>query len=397
MLLTKILFVILILICAAFYVMYVWDFALVLLIVMIALPIIMFVTTFIAKKQINAQFVLKEAVAAKNTSIPVQLCITNNSFFPIGKAEARIEYYNIFNNSISTFDIYMPIQARNSQRMTFQLSSKYCGALIIKTAYVCIFDPLRIFSFKISKDLAAEMYVLPEIHEIGGSVSETESVSDDSIRFSDVKPGDDPSEVFDLRQYSAGDKLNRIHWKLSSKKDEFIVKDYSLPIDCSTTLFIDLKYYDNSDYTLPVFDTLIETLTSLSHFLIDNARTHNIVYYDCKIKRFVTKEIKEKTDIPETIKDIVFSLREDLMCESPEAYFMSEDIPNVSSITYISSSADPKSMSCLASNVNAAIKNAVIVVKSLEQSANLQNMPEQLRAIPVVIGRISASIKDIEI
>ena len=54
-------------------------------------------------------------------------------------------------------------------------------------------------------------------------------------------------------------------------------------------------------------------------------------------------------------------------------------------------------MSCLASNVNAAIKNAVIVVKSLEQSANLQNMPEQLRAIPVVIGRISASIKDIEI
>ncbi len=134
MLLTKILFVILILICAAFYVMYVWDFALVLLIVMIALPIIMFVTTFIAKKQINAQFVLKEAVAAKNTSIPVQLCITNNSFFPIGKAEARIEYYNIFNNSISTFDIYMPIQARNSQRMTFQLSSKYCGALIIKTS-----------------------------------------------------------------------------------------------------------------------------------------------------------------------------------------------------------------------------------------------------------------------
>ncbi len=97
------------------------------------------------------------------------------------------------------------------------------------------------------------------------------------------------------------------------------------------------------------------------------------------------------------MKDIVFSLREDLLCESPEAYFMSEDIPNVSSITYISSSADPKSMSCLAANVNAAIKNAVIVVKSLEQSANLQNMPEQLRAIPVVIGRISASIKDIEI
>ena len=51
MILTKLLFLILILICAAFYILYIWDFALVLLVVMITLPIIMFFVAFITKKK----------------------------------------------------------------------------------------------------------------------------------------------------------------------------------------------------------------------------------------------------------------------------------------------------------------------------------------------------------
>lgn len=397
MLLTKILFAILIIICSMFYILYVWDFALILLVVMLALPVIMFVTTFIAKKHIHAEFALKETVISKNASFPVQLCVTNTSFIPVGKAESRIEYYNIFNNSVSSFDIYMPIQARNTQRMTFQVNSKYCGIIIVKTAYISIFDPLRLFRFRIAKDISAKITVQPDTHEIGGIVSESAADYDESTIFSENKPGDDPSEVFDLRQYNPGDKLNRVHWKLSSKKDELIVKDYSLPIECSTALFLDLKYYEDSDYTLPIFDTLIETLVSLSHFLCENLRVHNVIYYSGKINRFVCEEIKEKGDIDELIRNITDSLRDDLFSESPYAYFSADELPHTSSITYISSHADPKTISCLASSVDAAVKNALIVVKSLEQSSNLQNMPEQLKMIPVVIGRISASIKDIEI
>ena len=100
MILTKILFLILILVCAAFYILYIWDFALVLLIVMIAIPVIMFFSAYITKKLITAEFSVKDDMVAKNQAFPVQLCITNRSFLPVGKAEAKIAEQYISISSI---------------------------------------------------------------------------------------------------------------------------------------------------------------------------------------------------------------------------------------------------------------------------------------------------------
>lgn len=40
-----------------------------------------------------------------------------------------------------------------------------------------------------------------------------------------ARRGQEPSEVFDLREYRPGDSLHSIHWKLSSKTEEFVVKE----------------------------------------------------------------------------------------------------------------------------------------------------------------------------
>ena len=240
----------------------------------------MFLTTLITKYSIKTEFAVQSKTTAKNTSFPVQLCITNKSIFPVGKAEVHIEYYNIFNNQINEFEMLVPIQARNTHRVTFQLSSKYCGILKIRSAYINLYDPLRIFRFRTGKNITAEIAIMPEIHEINGSISYTDRESEESSIFSENTAGDDPSEVFDLRDYVTGDKLNRIHWKLSSKKDDLIVKDYSMPVDVPCMIFLNLKCYEDSEYTLPVFDTLIETLISVSQFLIENERIHTLVYYN---------------------------------------------------------------------------------------------------------------------
>ena len=218
MILTKILFIILIIVCICFYVLYVWDFALILLIVIAALPVIMFITTYITKRLITVEFAVKDKNVSKNKDFPVQLVVTNRSIFPIGKAEAHIEYYNVFSDQTSAFDLYLPVQLRNSQRITFQLSSKFCGVIKIRSARLNIYDPLRLFRFRTAKNICTDIAVMPEGHEIGGIVHYTDRVNEESDVFSEYKPGDDPSEVFDLREYNQGDKLNRIHWKLSSKK-----------------------------------------------------------------------------------------------------------------------------------------------------------------------------------
>jgi len=397
MFLTKLLFTILIIICSAFYILYIWDFALILLIVMISLPAMMFITTFITKFMIRSEFVLRDKTVQKNTEFPVQLCISNRSIFPVGKAEAHVEYYNVFNNQITSFELLLPIQPRNSQRITFQLSSKYCGMLIVRTAYINIYDPLRIFRFRISKNVSTEIAVLPASHDIGGTVSEADRSDEESIVFSDNKPGDDPSEVFGLREYVAGDKLNRIHWKLSSKKDELVVKDYSLPVDVPSMIFLDLKCYEDSEYTLPVFDTLIETFLSLSQLLAENERLHRVVFYNGKGHCFTEKEVTNHRDLADTVRLLINSFNDNLYCESPQKYFSSTPQLSLSSFTYISSFADKKMISYISSDIDADIKNAVIIVKSAQEMTSIDSDDSQIYTLPVVIGRISSSIKDIEL
>ena len=47
--------------------------------------------------------------------------------------------------------------------------------------------------------------------------------------YDDKTGGDDVSEVFQIRSFQPGDKIQNIHWKLSAKEDELMVRENSLP------------------------------------------------------------------------------------------------------------------------------------------------------------------------
>lgn len=397
MLLAKILFLMLIIVCIFFYILYMWNFSLVLLVIFIALPVVMLVTALVTKYSTKAEFSVASKTTPKNTSFPVQLCIINNSIFPVGKAEAHIEYYNIFNNQINEFELMFPLQALNSQRVTFQLSSKYCGILKIRSAYISIYDPLRIFRFRTGRNITTEIAVMPEVHEVNGTISYTDRESEESSVFSENTAGDDPSEVFDLRDYVIGDKLNRIHWKLSSKKDDLIVKDYSMPVDVPCMIFIDLKCYEDSEYTLPLFDTLVETFISISQFLIENERIHTIVYYNASMRDFCEVNITSPEVLAQTIKNMILSINDNLYCEPPEKYFQINPNISLSSFTFITSAPDTSVLHYIEENIDADIRNAVVIVKSPENAVSICTGLSELNTVPVVIGRISSSVRDIEL
>lgn len=397
MLIVKIFYTILIIVCAVFYVMYLWDFALVLLIAILIVPAVMFATTYIAKKYIAVELAVKNDTVSKKENFPIQIRIANRSIFPIGKAEANIEYCNIFNNEVSSFVLLMPIQARNEQGVSFQLSSRYCGIITIRCAGINIYDPLRLFRFTVGKNIHKEIAVMPEGHEISGQVCFTDRINEESSVFSEHKPGDDPSEVFDLRNYNPGDKLNRIHWKLSSKKNDFIVKDYSLPVDIPCTFFLDLKCDVKAELTLPVFDTLVEALVSVSRFMIENERIHTIIYYNGKARMFIEKVISDSDSLAETIRELIFSLNDNLFCEPPENYFADRNNLSLSSFIFITSVPDSSVIEFIDESIDADIKNAVVVVTSAEEAAELPSCYSDVNVIPVVIGRITSSIKDIEV
>ena len=52
----------------------------------------------------------------------------------------------------------------------------------------------------------------------------------ESFRYSGARPGDDPGETFDIREYQEGDSIRQIHWKLTGKLDKMMIRQRSFPV-----------------------------------------------------------------------------------------------------------------------------------------------------------------------
>ena len=46
-----------------------------------------------------------------------------------------------------------------------------------------------------------------------------------------------------------GDKLQRVHWKLSAKSDDLMVKDFGMPLCSRVCLYVDMYYKTREEYS----------------------------------------------------------------------------------------------------------------------------------------------------
>lgn len=91
-------------------------------------------------------------------------------------------------------------------------------------------------------------------------------------RYSQTKPGDDLTELFGLREYRPGDRLSRIHWKLSQKTGRTLVKEPSLPLADSLFFLLDLNGQGREA------DALLDVFATLSGYLLQQEAAHRVAY-----------------------------------------------------------------------------------------------------------------------
>jgi hypothetical protein len=76
-------------------------------------------------------------------------------------------------------------------------------------------------------DATAEAIVLPVAFSADGLFDEfSVSVSEEAVHERNAK-GNDTSEIFEIRNYRSGDRPQQIHWKLSAKEQELMVKEFA--------------------------------------------------------------------------------------------------------------------------------------------------------------------------
>jgi hypothetical protein len=229
---------------------------------------------------------------------------------------------------------------------------------------------------------------MPKFHDIP---METETFSNEVLEsevFSKVKAGDDSSEVFDIREYQEGDRLNRVHWKLSSKNEETYVKEYSLPISNSIVIIPEIVNHER--LKISTMDTITELLLSISQRLNDNEIHHRVCL--CNAENASIESVYSDEETLAIVGSIVRNGVPKLYKPYAFNYFQAiNDYPSYSHTIYITNTLDVNVLSSL-EDFNST-KKTVFLVSSNTIPKNLLAY-DGIQIIQVVENKIRECISE---
>lgn len=96
------------------------------------------------------------------------------------------------------------------------------------------------------------------------------------------RKGNDPSEMYDIREYVPGDDIRSIHWKLSSKTDSLILREPSNPSHYRVAVLADygVENWDQEDRTVKEkeWNTIIAAGSAICKGLADKGEKFCMIF-----------------------------------------------------------------------------------------------------------------------
>lgn len=224
--------------------------------------------------------------------IPVTISIENQSFFPFLHCRTKCYVNNLFYPKNKESLISFPLIPKKKSESTVSLLSLGCGMATFEISEIMLTDLLGIFIAQSPVRKRVDIPVFPKEEEIVIPIHNTISDGMDEFEESDLK-GNVSSDIKEIREYHPGDRLQRIHWKLSAKLDDLYVKEMAHTSILSMVLLPELNKETIED--------TISTLYNLSRALIKNDERFEICLYQENSMEFQYRIISGNEDLIDAI------------------------------------------------------------------------------------------------
>lgn len=205
---------------------------------MLLLPLPCLLYTLIAKHSLTVTMISDTATTEKEQPYTYEFRIDNRSPFAFPFIDARVSIPQ--SNSVRCTDrsVRLSMAPLSSYHMKNTIRFRFRGTYEIGVRCFYVYDFFRIFCVRVPVENMTTVYVLPRRVNLEDILAQ--AVSDSTARTVKSPLVVDRLEVSDIREYQNGDALKSIHWKLSSKSETFIVKDYNTGTSSETVVFCDM-------------------------------------------------------------------------------------------------------------------------------------------------------------
>ena len=251
--------------------------AIMLLVYMEAAILVVAVASLLLRRfQCKAQLEVPVGIAERGRESLVKLNICNLGLLPINRMKVLLVVKDSMRGKRKKYWMTLPVVPRGESEYVQMVSFFGAGNYEIILKKMRVYDITGLFHRDIRMKKQSVVQVMPELHEVPVRVTlATKNFYGEADVYDENTPGHDNSELFQVREYRAGDRIQNVHWKLTAKQDELMVKEHSLPKACPVILF--LSYRPGRCKQLLGF---LEAVASLSFSIMDAGCPHYIVWYD---------------------------------------------------------------------------------------------------------------------
>ncbi|MBQ2604161.1 MAG: DUF58 domain-containing protein [Acutalibacteraceae bacterium] len=239
--------------------------------------------TFAVRPSVNISSKLNKTAAAKNEKIQCIISFSKNIILPAPIIEVHLKCSG--NLSTETDICHVSLAGTQPNTIAVDFTANYSGSAGIRLEKVLLCGFLGIFKIPVkslenTEKLTAAIY--PDIPEvpmqtdfIKRAVLSAQDDDDEDEELSETAMLQKGIPGYDHREYVPGDPIKRINWKLSSKRDVYLLRLDELTAASGNIFFLDCPKIESTNDSAELYrirDRIIEGLLAVFSMSIREGR-----------------------------------------------------------------------------------------------------------------------------
>ncbi|MDR0821215.1 MAG: DUF58 domain-containing protein [Oscillospiraceae bacterium] len=204
----------------------------VLLVVFVAVPFLSAIPAFVAFRSISVYANRQAATSIKRE--PFTLDVTLDNKTPFGLTSVKLAAFTVNGGVTETKTLFADIAPLCANIISLPYTFRFRGQYTAGISEITAYDFLRLFRFK--KQVSAFCLITVPPLEIAPPELPSSEGSEQPTKLRALRADVDFSFV---REYRDGDSPKKIHWKLSARADDLLVKEGDAEEERSLTVVLD--------------------------------------------------------------------------------------------------------------------------------------------------------------
>ena len=212
------------------------------------IPVVCLVYALISRSALKIYMLSDSSVTEKKTPYDYEFRILNETVLPYPFIDAYMKLPQ--SNSVRTTErcVKLSMSPLSSYTVKSTVQFRFRGTYEIGVCCFYVYDFFRMFRVKVDVNSLSTVYVMPR--KLLTEDEKTTTAADSATRTKKAPNSYEKLEVSDIREYRMGDALKSIHWKLSSKTEDLIVRDYNTGSTDMSYVFVDMSRHFPDDAPL---------------------------------------------------------------------------------------------------------------------------------------------------